>query len=338
MHNTSSSWPDFAPVAMQLKRVTKLVAASVPPDTTPAPAACRYLADVPGKALRAALLLLSTRFGALPAERYECEAISLAVAVELLHTATLYHDDVIDNASLRRGLPSANARWGNRVSTYAGDYVLSRAAERFAEAGDYVNQLASKAISRLSAGEMKEMEVMNDLEVTVSRRLRIVAAKTATLFELSCLLGAWVSNVDARNARAIARFGRRIGVAFQLIDDLQDLLGDRLTLGKEPGIDLRQGVFSIAIIHCLSQNSKESIWLKRGLGSHTKLELGQLRGLLQRSGSVDFALHMIDKCLCSAESALEVLDPGAPRKTLFELAWTLRARTKGFVETVDDVA
>ena len=176
---------------------------------------------------------------------YCCE---FAAATELLHIATLYHDDIMDNAAIRRGGLSANRLWGNKNAAVAGTHVLSRAMALLATVPADIHSAVSKAMLTVCTGQLRETEQAFDLTLDAEEHLKIIAMKTATLFELPCRLGAQLCQADHSIAEALREFGRNLGIAFQLSDDMLDLVGDPTALGKPTGSDLGQGIYSYSVL------------------------------------------------------------------------------------------
>jgi geranylgeranyl pyrophosphate synthase len=313
-------WLRCQTVEIRLREVSAALAIEAAPQSL-LPEVCRYLLQRPGKNIRGALLLLSASFG-----KPICEnAIRLAVAVELLHTATLYHDDVIDDGALRRGVPAPSRVWGDQAAVYAGGYLFSRAMELFAAGGDEISLLANKYVTHLWIGEMVEIENLGNITMPMARYFRIISRKTGSLFELPCRIGAVFGETSVALARTLGRFGRRLGVAFQMTDDLADFLSDESVAGKESGADLREWVCSIPVLHCIAQGTSDSASLERYFrGAGPALQLGELRSLLYRSGSIAFTKSLVDKYLRSCETLLLSLPPTNARVSLLNLTERVR--------------
>jgi heptaprenyl diphosphate synthase len=271
-----------------------------------------------GKRLRPALTLLAVRCGtAAPAER-----ISVSVAMELLHVATLYHDDVVDEASARRGVPSVNARWGNRAATFAGTYLFALATERFAAAGDAVNQSVSAAVARLWEGQTRERDSVYRLDLEEQDYFEIIERKTATLYQLPCRVGALLGRAPPAAAAALETFGRCLGLAFQLVDDVRDIVADTHTLGKPPGSDLCEGVYTLPAIATLRSDGEDGRRLRALLGhwSATPSELVDALDVLRSNGSVPRTLATARELVTQAQAALGALPAGPARTSLRRLA------------------
>jgi heptaprenyl diphosphate synthase len=217
--------------------------------------AARYLIDAGGKRFRPLLVALTGHLG----DPTRPELVDAAAIVELVHLATLYHDDVIDEATARRGTPSANARWTNTVAILTGDFLFARASDLSAQLGVDVTRIMADTLARLCEGQIAEVQgsvgaLPDDvppLPATREHYLEVIAGKTASLIETSCRYGAMLSGVDADGVRAAADYGFEVGMAFQLSDDLIDLLAEEEVSGKVPGTDLREGVRTLPVLYAL---------------------------------------------------------------------------------------
>lgn len=285
---------------------------------------CRHLIEAGGKRLRPLLLLLAARSG----QQASAHTIVSAAAVELLHLATLYHDDVVDQAATRRGVVSVNARWGNQTAAFAGGFLFARAAELFAEAGDEANRMAAAAVAELWHGQMAELEGVYNLDLDAPRFLEVVGQKTGSLYELPCRLGAHLSQAPPALCAALAEYGRSLGVAFQLVDDVLDIAADATTLGKEPGSDLREGVYTLPVIYTLRQTNPDSQRLRTLLLSaeFDEAEVASVRHLLLENGSLRRSLDTAREFMERAERAVAELPDDATRDALTELARSVLRR------------
>ena len=201
-----------------------------------------YLVEAGGKRFRPMLVLLASEFG----EPQRPEVVRAAVSVELTHLASLYHDDVMDEAPLRRGAASANARWGNSVAILTGDFLFARTSAILADLGPEAVRIQAHTFERLCIGQILETVGPQGGTDPVEHHIQVLADKTGSLIAASCRYGALMSGADARTIETLARFGERIGVAFQLADDLVDITSETDQSGKTPGTDLREGVPTLA--------------------------------------------------------------------------------------------
>jgi heptaprenyl diphosphate synthase len=284
----------------------------------------RHLVGLGGKRLRPALVLLAGRFGEPAEERL----LRAAAAVELLHVASLYHDDVIDRAPTRRGAASANARFGNGSATIGGTYLFSCATALLAGLGDAASRLASEASAEVCVGELQEIENAYNLELEVDEHLDILARKTATLFELPCRLGALLSGVQEAEAESLARYGRELGLAFQVADDALDLIGDASAMGKATRTDLRQGVYSLPVLRVLRHENGDGRRLADLLArlDISSSELDEAAEIVRAAGAVDAALDLARDHAGNARAALCELPPIPARMSMAGLVEFALAR------------
>ena len=208
-----------------------------------------YLLAAGGKRFRPVLVLLSGYFG----DSADPRLIPGSVAIELVHLATLYHDDVIDEADARRGIPSVNARWDNTVAILTGDYLFARASEISTELGTDVCALLARTIATLCDGQIREVEAAGRVEQTKAAYLEIIRRKTGALIATSCRLGGILSDASSEHVDVLEEFGEALGMAFQLSDDIMDVSSSEQELGKEPGVDMKEGVYTFPVLQALSE-------------------------------------------------------------------------------------
>jgi heptaprenyl diphosphate synthase len=211
-----------------------------------------HLVHAGGKRFRPLLVALTAQFG----DPTAVEVAKAAVVVELTHLATLYHDDVMDEALVRRGADSANARWGNSIAILTGDYLFARAADLAADLGPEAVRIQARTFARLVHGQVAETVGPRDAE-PVEHHLRVVADKTGSLIGTSARFGAIFSGASPSVAEAVAEYGDTIGVAFQLSDDLLDIASDSAESGKTPGTDLREGVPTLPVLYALADGADD---------------------------------------------------------------------------------
>ena len=207
----------------------------------------RYLVDAGGKRFRPLLVLLASQFGdpASPA------VVPAAVAIELTHLSTLYHDDVMDEATLRRGTPSANSRWDNTVAILTGDFLFARASEITADLGTEATRILAQTIAVLCEGQIRETLGPGPSDDPVDHYLSVLAEKTGSLIATSGRLGALLSGASSADVDVMTRYGATIGMAFQLSDDVLDVASSSTESGKTPGTDLREGIRTLPVLYAL---------------------------------------------------------------------------------------
>lgn len=217
------------------------------------------------------------------------EAVMGGVSVELVHIGSLYHDDVMDEAVIRRTVDSVNARWGNLRAILVGDFLLAKASEIAASLGVEVAGLLAATIGRLCEGQVRELQSMFDPKRTEDAYLASISGKTASLFAAACRIGAIVSDLDRASIDAVTEFGQRYGMAFQMIDDILDLTATEEQLGKPAGNDLVEGVYTLPVLRALALPGGEE--LRELLGQPLSVEqVDQVRTLARSGGGIDEAL------------------------------------------------
>ena len=270
-----------------------------------------------GKRLRPALLLLSASFGDFDLSALLCAA----AALELTHVASLYHDDVMDRAPLRRRGVTTNARWGNAPAAFAGTYLFSRATDLWGSLGQLPNELASRALVDLCTGQLLEVENAYNLDLSEADHLSTLERKTATLFELPCRMGSLLSGALPSHSEALSTYGRKLGLAFQLVDDALDLTAGVEQIGKAVGNDLREGVYSLPVLRAVrSPDVGEEL---RSLLEQVQLGDDDLRSalrLVSESGTIDDVLSLAESYSVEAKEAVAPLPDGPAIRSLRRLA------------------
>lgn len=204
----------------------------------------QHLVRAGGKRFRPLLVMLAAQFG----DPHAPGVVPSAVVVELTHLATLYHDDVMDEADVRRGVPSANARWGNSVAVLTGDFLFARASHILADLGPEAVRIQAEAFERLVTGQILETAGPRDGRDPVDHYLDVLAGKTGSLIAVACRFGAMMSGADEATVNILTQYGERLGTAFQLADDVLDIASDSHESGKTPGTDLREGIATLPVL------------------------------------------------------------------------------------------
>jgi heptaprenyl diphosphate synthase len=285
-----------------------------------------HLVEAGGKRIRPALTLCAGYLGSGSDRPASDDIVVGAVAVELVHLGSLYHDDVIDEAETRRGVPSVNARWSNIVAILGGDYLLARASALAARLGSDVAALLATTIGELCRGQVVELQHLFDVRRTEERYYSAIEGKTATLFGTACRIGGVVLGLPAPTLDALTDFGRQLGICFQIVDDVLDLTATEQALGKPTGQDLVEGVYTLPVIYALQESPELRSLLGRPLERDA---LGEVRRLATADGAVDAALDVARGHAQKADAALAAapdLDPGV-RGALHLLGKSLVARS-----------
>jgi octaprenyl-diphosphate synthase len=276
-------------VADDLRAVNQLIVDRMQSPVPLIPQLAGHVVAAGGKRLRPMLTLAAAHLCGYAGVRH----VKLATCVEFIHTATLLHDDVVDDSDLRRGLASANALWGNKSSVLVGDFLFSRAFELMVEDGSLeVLRILSQASSIIAEGEVMQLLTTSDLETDEAAYLRVVRAKTAQLFAAACEIGAVVAERPKSEAEALAVYGQNFGIAFQLIDDVLDYSAKQVTLGKTIGDDFRDGKITLPVVLAFRRsNAEEQAFWRRTLAD-----------LEQRAGDLDRALGLLNRHDALAET------------------------------------
>ena len=233
-----------------LKKVEDLMRSHIKGDYPLVVETSRHLVEAGGKRLRPLLTLLSAQFG----DPTNYDIIKAAVCCELTHLATLYHDDVMDDAALRRGVISANKKWDNAVAILTGDYLFSKVSDMLADIGPEAVKLQAKTFERLVIGQIKETQGKSEGLSQIDHYMKVVADKTGSLIATSARFGALLSGASMEVVETLTKFGEKIGVAFQVADDLLDIASTETASGKTPGTDLKEGVPTLVTLFVMADN------------------------------------------------------------------------------------
>jgi len=277
-----------------------------------------YIVNAGGKRIRPRLVLMfSEALGFAGAERFE-----LAAAVEFIHTATLLHDDVVDESSLRRGRQTANAMFGNAASVLVGDFLYSRAFQMMVGVNRmHVLDVLAEATNVIAEGEVLQLMNMHDPDLSVEDYLRVIRYKTAKLFEASARLGAVLADAGPAMEEACANYGRSLGTAFQLVDDLLDYEGDTLSMGKMVGDDLREGKPTLPLLLAMARCHDDERQLMRHAIEHGHTaNLEDILAIVRRTGALQATREAARAEADKACEALSSLPDTNARKALLELS------------------
>ena len=282
-----------------------------------------YLIAAGGKRFRAMLVLLAGYFG----DPADPRLVPGSVSIELVHLATLYHDDVIDEADARRGAPSANVRWDNTVAILTGDYLFARASEISTDLGTDVCRLLARTIAVLCDGQIREVSSSAKVEQEISNYLGIIRRKTASLIATSCRLGGMLSDAHPDHVDVLEEFGDALGMAYQLSDDIMDITSSQIELGKEPGRDLREGVYTLPVLHALAHDEhREELARILSHGPPDGEMLDRVLEIVRSGGSVAAARVAVTDEVKRATRLAERLPDGHARHALIQLAKFLAVR------------
>lgn len=278
----------------------------------------RYITTAGGKRIRPLLVLLfSNALGFKGVERFE-----LAASVEFIHTATLLHDDVVDESGLRRGRKTANAVFGNAASVLVGDFIYSRAFQMMVSVNQMkVLQVLSDATNIIAEGEVLQLMNMHDADLQVADYLKVIRYKTAKLFEASARLGAVLAGAPAELEESCADYGRSLGTAFQLIDDLLDYEGSAGEMGKNVGDDLREGKPTLPLLLAMERgNSQERSLIRKAIETGDVDLLPDVIAAVRRTGAIEATRDAARAQTSLAEKSLAMLESSEYKDALIELS------------------
>lgn len=279
-----------------------------------------------GKRFRPLLALLAAEFG----ETRDHRPIEAAVAVELIHVGSLYHDDVIDESDIRRGAASANANWTNSIAILAGDFLMARASE---VAATHLSQesvrLLAATYAELVEGQTRELQLEGDFIHSIEDYEKVIAGKTASLVRTSARLGAEAADASADVLEALSTWAWEVGMVFQIADDALDLVADKETIGKPAGSDIREGTFTMPVLTAVAGADGPRISeLLKGPMPFDEAAVDEVIALVREGGHVEYALKAANRRLDHADAALGVLPEGEAKEILKILGGYLLERVE----------
>ncbi|MGI4812876.1 MAG: polyprenyl synthetase family protein [Janthinobacterium lividum] len=314
----------LAPITEDMQEVDRVIAARLASEVALIDQIAAYIIGAGGKRLRPALLLLvSQALGYTGAHRFE-----LAAVIEFIHTATLLHDDVVDESDLRRGRQTANALFGNAASVLVGDFLYSRSFQMMVDVGDIrIMRILADATNVIAEGEVLQLLNMHDPDVSESRYMQVIQYKTARLFEAAARIGAVLAGVDEDTERAAAAFGRHIGTTFQLMDDWLDYTGSAEAMGKNAGDDLREGKPTLPLIHLIEYGTPEQRTLAReAIEQGGTDRFDTIFTAITGSGALEYTRACAEREAQAAAAAISQFPDSVFRETLLELCSYSTAR------------
>ena len=283
-----------------------------------------HLLRAGGKRLRPVFVLMGGKFG-----DYDLEKLKrIAVPLELIHSASLVHDDVIDDAELRRGELTVKAKWGDKIAMYTGDYIYAKALIMTSELKNpRIHQILSKAMVEMSIGEMEQIRDFFNSEQSVRHYLRRIRRKTALLIAISCQLGALAAEADPEDAHLLYNYGYNVGMAFQIRDDLLDLSGTEKQIGKPPGSDMRQGNITLPVIYSLEDDRlRERLLEELDLIRGGRTEVGRAIDLILSGEGITRAEELASRYISKALVALDGLPNNKTKRNLRDIAFFVTGR------------
>ncbi|WP_068775399.1 polyprenyl synthetase family protein [Paenibacillus sp. FJAT-26967] len=286
-----------------------------------------HLLKAGGKRIRPVLVLLAGEFG-----RYDIQQLKyIAVPLELFHSASLVHDDVIDDSDKRRGQDTVRAKWDNRIAMYTGDYIFAKGLEIVAHVDNpRVHQILSKALVEMSIGEMEQIRFFFRPDQSLRDYLLRIKRKTALLIAISCQLGAMAAHAPESVSNRLYSFGYNVGLAFQIRDDILDLCGTEKEIGKPPGSDIKQGNITLPVIFALQDEKLRphiQAELRRIHEADGQTDVSRVLDMIRRSGGIERASALADRYIAKAIEALEPLPDIRAKQDLIQVAHFIANRS-----------
>jgi heptaprenyl diphosphate synthase len=319
-----SFWRECTDVYRELTEVEKYIRGALRTRQAVLAKGLKELLDAGGKRIRPALVLISGQFG----EYDRKKLMPLAAGIEILHMATLVHDDIIDDADIRRGVPTIQAKWGKDMAVFTGDFLLTRAFSLITQNVEFENMhKLSDVMKAICEGEIDQYQTCYNLDITVNDYLKRIGRKTALLFSLSCRIGAEESKCAPEVVWNLWKFGKNLGMVFQIIDDLLDFSGDLQTMGKSPMTDFGNGVITLPIIYALKQpDFRDEIREIIDRREFTPAVLDHVRERVHQSGGLDYSKALADRYIRRAINNLKALPKIPARDSLKVLVKKLQER------------
>ena len=316
-HALASRPSPMQSIAAEMESVNRVIRQQLHSDVALVSQISEYIISAGGKRIRPALVLLvANAFDYRGTHHHD-----LAAVVEFIHTATLLHDDVVDESSMRRGRETANALFGNAASVLVGDFLYSRAFQIMVSIDDMrIMRVLADATNVIAEGEVLQLMNMHDPDVTEARYLQVIRSKTAKLFEAAAQLGAMIAGASEAEIESAAEYGRSLGTAFQLIDDVLDYSGNATEIGKNVGDDLREGKATLPLIHLMHHGNAEQRALVRScIEQGDEQHFDAILAAISDSGALDYTRHEAEKSAASAAAAIAALPDSQFKNSLLDL-------------------
>ena len=311
-------------VQADLEACNRVIVARMESPVALIPQLAAHIVAAGGKRLRPLLTLAAARLCGYPRDAGGLRHVDLAACVEFIHTATLLHDDVVDESQLRRGLASANAVFGNKASVLVGDFLFARAFQLMVDDGSLrVLAILSQAAATIAEGEVLQLVTQNDLSTTEARYLDVIKGKTAALFAAACQVGAVVAERPAHDEDALAQYGMKLGIAFQLVDDALDYVADQALLGKTVGDDFREGKITLPVLTAfIAGDALEKAFWQRTIEAQeqTDADLEHAMRLIADHGAIQVTLDRAARFAHEAKAALMTFPDCPFRSALADIA------------------
>jgi heptaprenyl diphosphate synthase len=321
-----SYWSKYPDIEKEMTKVEELLDQTVRSRRKIAEDASLDLLKAGGKRIRPALTIISAQYGNYDSDK----VVSMAAALELFHMATLIHDDIIDNAKSRRGIETAQSKYGKDIAVYTGDYLFSKAFLLAAKVnnGEKIIHL-SKFIKAICEGEIEQYASKYDHSTSVATYLKRIKYKTALLFALCCQIGAETAGCDVKTARNLRRFGMSLGTAFQIKDDLLDVTSEDAIIGKPAGNDILEGIFTLPLLYTIKNtNQHKDILTLLNKDSFTKKDVAEIIYIIHKSNGIEDTKKMEERYYQKALDSLSRLSSHSNTQILIDLVSNMRDRVK----------
>lgn len=305
-------------VAARMQRTEALMQAEISSEVPLAELVMAYALGSKGKRFRPLLVLLSAGACAYQGD----DDITAAAFIEFIHSATLLHDDVVDESAMRRGQPSANIAFGNAASVLVGDFLYTRAFQLMVRTGNFaVLDVMADATNQVAAGEVMQLSNMHDPDVDEERYYRVIELKTAVLFSAGCRVAGLLAGADAAKVQALTEYGKKLGMAFQIMDDLLDYMGDAQTIGKALGDDLAEGKPTLPLIRAQTQLSADSKARLRDIIEQGERDaIDEVRHMLESTDALPYSRDAALRLAGEAVACLDIFPDSAYKQALAALA------------------
>jgi octaprenyl-diphosphate synthase len=315
----------YAPVEKELAQVETILRTELRSPDPFVDTLVQHAFRLGGKRLRPALVLLSAK----ATGEVTHDHLVLAAVVEMIHTATLLHDDVVDESALRRGHATANAEFGNAASVLVGDFLYSRAFQLMVSVGSMrVLEILSQATNVIAEGEVLQLMNTRNPDLDEVAYLRVIQRKTAKLFEAAAQLGAVLGGADPEREAALARYGMHLGTSFQLVDDVLDYMGERSIFGKNLGADLAEGKMTLPLIRAAAVGTPaDAALIRAAISSGNDTDFTPIMDILERTGALDYARRRAVEESDAGAATLAALSPSPYKENLLELVSFAARRT-----------
>ena len=316
-------WSKYPEIAGELQLVEKTIRENVYSKNRLLSSITKELVDSGGKRLRPAFVILSAKFG----EYDEKKAIKLAGAIEILHTATLVHDDIIDRSKLRRGKKTVSEKYGIDMAIYTGDFLFTKAIMLLSDNVSLDNlDILARGIKTICEGEVSQFQDKFNFDVSILSYLKRISRKTAVMFGAACALGADLSKCSEIIRKNLVRFGLYYGIAFQIKDDLNNIISDVGASGKPVGSDLMEGVITLPVIYAIRQNKEARDVLEKFAGKKSRMtpdDVKIITDIVRESGGIDSSVKLLKKYVDRGIRVLESIPDNSYKDIFYDLIISL---------------